>query len=97
MDPYLFAISNQIDAAEDFLDLASFNTDQTMDKCSQQPRTFTMHPFWTDKLMILLFWTRLLSYLLEIRLKKSLLSTFRRAIGRKSEIELLDGAFDLGM
>ena len=45
MDPYVFAISNQIDAAEDFLDLASFKTDQTMDKCSQQPRTFSMHPF----------------------------------------------------
>ena len=45
MDPYVFAISNQIDAAEDFSDLASFKTDQTMDECSQQPRTFSMHPF----------------------------------------------------
>ena len=74
--------------------VASFNTDQTMDKRLQHPGTFFMQPFWKYKLMILLFsW---LSNLLEIRLKKSLPSTFRRAIGKKSEIEFLDGAFDLG-
>ena len=91
IDPYAFAISNQIDAAKDFLALASFNTDQTMDKCSQQPGTFSMQPFCTDKLMILLFWTRWLTNRLEIRLKKSLPSTFKRAIGRKPEIKFLDG------
>ena len=45
IDPYAFAISNQIDAVEDFLDLTSFNTDQTMDKCYQQPGTFSMQSF----------------------------------------------------
>ena len=97
IDPYAFAISNQIEAAEDFLALASFNTDQTMDKCSQQPGTFSMQPFCTDKLIILLFWTRWLTNRLEIRLKKSLPSTFKRAIGQKSEIEFLDDVFDLGI
>ena len=53
IDPYAFAISNQIDAAEDFLDLTSFNTDQTMDKCYQQPGTFSMQSFWTDKLQVI--------------------------------------------
>ena len=54
-DPYAFAISNQIDAAEDFLALTSFSTDQTMDKGYQQPGTFFMHPFYTDHLIMLLF------------------------------------------
>ena len=51
IDPYTFAISKQIYTAEDFLVLASFNGDQTMDKCFQQPGTFSMWPFCTDKLM----------------------------------------------
>ena len=97
IDPYTFAISNQIDAAEDFLALASFNTDQIMDKCFQQPGTFSMQPFCTGKLIVLLLWTIWLTSRLEIRVKKSLPSTFKRAIGWKSEIEFLDGVFDLGI
>ena len=81
IDPYAFAISNQIDGAEDFLALASFNTDQSMDKCSQQPGTFSMQTFCTDKVMILLLWTRWLTNRLEISLRKSLPSTFKRGIG----------------
>ena len=55
INQYPFAISNQIDAVKDFLALASLNTNQTIDKCSQQPRTFSMQPCCTDKLMIFLF------------------------------------------
>ena len=56
MDPLVFAVWNQIDAADNLLDLASFNTDQTMDKCSQQGPfqcIFSMQTFRTGELMIL--------------------------------------------
>lgn len=94
----IFLIILIINAAEDFLALASFSTDETMGKCSQESGTFSMELFFTDKLMTLLFWTRWLINRLEIRLKKSLTSTFKRAIGWKSKIDFSDFiAFDLGM
>ena len=64
-------------------DRASLRADQTIDICSQQAGTFSMHPFWIDRFKNLLLVIIRVSKRLETRLKKSLPSTLSSAVGRK--------------
>ena len=64
MEPYPFAMSNHIVAKVELWVLASFRVCQTMERCSQQPRTFSIQPFWIEFLMNLLLyikWSSLLN------------------------------------
>ena len=97
MESYAFAMSNHIVAKVDLWVLASFRACQTMERCSQQPGTFSIQPFWIELLMNLLLYIKWISRRLEIRLKKSFPSTFKRAIGRKSESLVSDGVLTLGI
>ena len=51
IEPCACATSNYIFATFDLLHYASFKAPQTTKICSQQPGTFSTHPFWTDLLM----------------------------------------------
>ena len=95
MEPYAFAMSNHIVAKVDLWVLASFRACQTMERCSQQPGTFSIQPFWIELLMNLFLYTKWISRRLEIRMKKSFPSTFKRAIGRKSGSLVSDGVLTL--
>ena len=88
---------NHITAKLDFLALASFRACQTIDRCSQQPGIFSMQPFCIELSINLLLCIRWASRRLETKLKKSLPSTFKRAIGRKSDSLFLEGLLTLGM
>ena len=90
-------MSNHITAKLDFLALASFRACQTIDRCSQQPGIFSMQPFRIEVSINLLLCIRWASNRLETKLKKSLPSTFKRAIGQKFDSLLLEGLLTLGM
>ena len=61
---------HHIVAKVDLWVLASFKACQTMERCSQQPRTFSIHPFWIELSMSLLLYIKWISRRLETRLKK---------------------------
>ena len=86
MDPYALAISSHVVVKDKFLDLASFTAAQTIEMCSQHSGTFSMQPFCTDLFINLLLFIKCFSRRLETKLKKSLPSTFSKAIGLKSEM-----------
>ena len=81
-------MSYHITAKLDFLALVSLRACQTIDRCSQQPGIFSMQLFCIELSINLLLCIRWASRRLETKLKKSLPSTFTRAIGRKSEFVL---------
>ena len=97
MDPQAFAMSNHIIANLDFWTFASFRACQTMDRCSQQPGIFSIQPFCIELFINLLLCIRWVSRCLETKLKKSLPSTFKRAIGRKPVSLFSEGLLTLGM
>ena len=73
---------------------ASFKDPQTMDNCSLQPGTFSIHCFSIDVLLKWLFFIKWVSRHLDTKPKHNFPSTFRRTIGRRSEI--FQRSFDLG-
>ena len=83
MEPYALAMSNHIVTKDKFLDLVSFRAVQTIEMCSQHPGTFSIQPFCTDLFINLLLLIKCFSRGLETKLKKSLPSTFIKAIGQK--------------
>ena len=97
MDPYVFAMSNHITAKLNLWALASFTACQTMDRCSQHPGIFYIQPFCMELIINLLLCIRWVSRRLETKLKKSLPSTFKRAVGRKSESLFWEGLPTLGI
>ena len=90
-------MSNHITAKLDFWSCASFRACQTMDRCSQHPGIFSIQPFCMELFINLLLCIRWVSRRLETKLKKSLPSTFKRAIGRKSESLFWEGLLTLGI
>ena len=97
MDPYALVISSHIVAKDKFLDLASFRAAQTIEMCSQHPGTFSIQPFCTDLFINLLLFIKCFSRRLETKLKKSLPSTFSKAIGQKSEMLCAVGGLIFGL
>ena len=68
-----------------------------MGSCSQQSGTFSIQPFWVELWMNLLLYIKWVSRGLEIKLKKSLPSTSKRAVGWKSKSLVSDGILTLGI
>ena len=97
MDPYALAISSHIVAKDKFLDLASFRAAQNIEMCFQHRGTFSIQPFCTDLLINLLLFIKCFSRCLETKLKKSLPSTFSKAIGQKSEMLCAVGGLTFGI
>ena len=89
-------MSYHITAKLDFLALASLRACQTIDRCSQQPGIFSMQPFCIDLSINLLLCIRWASRGLETKLRKSLPSTFKRAIGQKSDSFVLGRTANFG-
>ena len=77
--------------------LAFFRACQTIDRCFQQPGIFSMQPFCIELSINMLLSIRWASRHLETKLKKSLPSTLKRAIGRKPESLFSEGLLTLGM
>ena len=82
-------------AKVDFWVLTSFRACKTMERCSQQQGAFSIQPIYIESLMNLLLHIKWVSKCLEVRLKKSLPSTFKRAIGQKSESLVSDQGLTL--
>ena len=97
MDPYASAISSHIVAKDKFLDLASFRAAQTIEMCSQHRETFSIQPFCTYVFINLLLFIKCFSRRLETKRKKSLPSTFSKAIGQKSEMLCAVGGLTFGI
>ena len=68
-----------------------------MHRCSQQPGIFAIQSFCIVFFINLLFGIRRASSRLETKLKKSLPSTFKRAIERKCDSLFSEGLLTLGM
>ena len=90
-------MSNHIVAKLEVWALASLRAIQTMDRCSQQPGIFSRQRFCMDLFINLLLCIRWVSRNLETKLKKSLPSTLKRTIERKSESLFSEGLLTVGM
>ena len=97
MDPDALAISSHIIAADNFLDMASFEAAQTIEICSQLPGTFSVQPFCTVLSINFLLLIKCFSRLLETKLKKSFPSTFSSTTGQKSGMLYAVGGLTFGI
>ena len=98
MDPDALAISSHglLKILVKFLDLASFRAGPTTGICSQHPGVFSIKTFCTDIFINLLLFIKSVPGCLKTKLKKSLPSTFNKAIGSKSEMLCSVGGLTFG-